>query len=89
MSTMSWVTYTELAAARAIGRAAAIRMVQRNRWQRRPLDDGSNLVQVRVPKDRLEPLGAPVQPGDLAALRREMALLRRDVAMLKDRLPAR
>jgi hypothetical protein len=50
-----WMTYTELAAARGIARAGAIRLVQRQRWQRRA---GSNdgLAHVLVPHDWAKPI---------------------------------
>jgi hypothetical protein len=48
----TWMTYRELAAARGITHAAAIRLVQRNRWRKR---EGSNdgLAHVLVPPDAL------------------------------------
>ena len=47
----TWMTYRELAAARGITHAAAIRLVQRNRWRKR---EGSNdgLAHVLVPPTR-------------------------------------
>ena len=50
----TWMTYREIAAARGISHAAAIRLVQRHRWQKR---EGSNdgLAHVLVPHDAAQP----------------------------------
>jgi hypothetical protein len=50
----AWMTYREIAAARGITHAAAIRLVQRRRWQKR---EGSNdgLAHVLVPHDAVQP----------------------------------
>jgi hypothetical protein len=50
----TWMTYREIAAARGITHAAAIRLVQRHRWQKR---EGSNdgLAHVLVPHDAVQP----------------------------------
>ena len=49
----TWMTYREIAAVRGISHAAAIRLVQRRRWQKR---EGSNdgLAHVLVPHDALQ-----------------------------------
>jgi hypothetical protein len=47
--TMSWVTYTELARSRGIDARSAMKLVQRRKWQRRPVGDESGRVQVLVP----------------------------------------
>jgi hypothetical protein len=50
----AWMTYREIAAARGISHAAAIRLVQRHRWQKR---EGSNdgLAHVLVPHGAVHP----------------------------------
>jgi hypothetical protein len=57
----TWMTYRELAAARGIKHAAAIRLVQRNRWRKR---EGSNdgLAHVLVPPDALRPSPPVARP---------------------------
>lgn len=54
-----WMTYAELAEARGIREPAAVRLVQRRHWERRPGNDGS--VRVAVPLPELRP-SRPVTP---------------------------
>ena len=84
-----WMTYREIAAVRGISHAAAIRLVQRHRWQKR---DGSNdgLAHVLVPHDAVRstpyvrrprhtdlapPSSRPTTPPDTAALDTALAAI--------------
>ena len=88
---VTWMTYREIAAARGITHAAAIRLVQRHRWQKR---DGSNdgLAHVLVPHDAVQPTppvrrppvmpiqrplsSGPTTPPDTAAFETALAAIR-------------
>jgi chromosome segregation ATPase len=48
-----WLTYDEIAKIRGIGRASAVKLAQRERWQRRPGNDRT--ARVLVPVDWLKP----------------------------------
>ena len=87
-----WLTYSELAAARGIKRAGAIRLVQRQHWPRRA---GSNdgLAHVLVPHDWAKPIArAPAKrrtpvsrpatspPAYVAAIETAIAALREQQA---------
>jgi hypothetical protein len=48
-----WLTYDEIAKIRGIGRASAVKLAQRERWQRRPGNDRT--ARVLVPLDWLRP----------------------------------
>ena len=48
-----WLTYDEIAKIRGIGRASAVKLAQRERWQRRPGNDRT--ARVLVPLDWLKP----------------------------------
>jgi hypothetical protein len=50
-----WLTYAELATIRGIGRASAVKLVQRERWRRSSGNDRSRIVRVLVPDDWLTP----------------------------------
>ena len=50
-----WVTYAELAEARGIDKASAIRLTLRRKWQRQK--DNRGIVRVMVPADDLRPSG--------------------------------
>jgi hypothetical protein len=50
-----WVTYAELAEARGIDKASAIRLTLRRKWQRQK--DNRGIVRVMVPVDDLRPSG--------------------------------
>ena len=56
-----WMTYAELAEARGIKPAGAVRLVQRRKWLRRPGNDGSTRVAVPILELRLS---RPVTPDD-------------------------
>src|SRR3954449_11279572 len=45
----AWVTYAELAKARGITRAAAVKLAQRHKWRRRKGNEPSREVKVLVP----------------------------------------
>lgn len=72
-----WMTYAELAEARGIKEPAAVRLVQRHKWERHQGNDGS--ARVAVPLSELRPSRAVaptvtlVAPdnGSVEALRRE------------------
>jgi hypothetical protein len=49
-----WMTYGELAKARAVKRAAAIRLARRHKWHRQPGNDG--FARVLVPEDMTRPM---------------------------------
>ena len=49
------MTYAELATIRGIGRASAVKLVQRERWQRSSGNDRARTVRVLVPDDWLQP----------------------------------
>lgn len=49
----TWLTYDEIAERRRISRLSAHKLVRRNKWERRPMGDGSPLVQVLVPSDKI------------------------------------
>jgi hypothetical protein len=57
----SWMTYSELAACRGFGRAAAVRLTQRQRLRRQPGNDG--LIRVWVPADLARPARRSRQNG--------------------------
>lgn len=50
-----WLTYSELATIRGINRASAVKLVQRERWQRSSGNERSRVVRVLVPDDWLTP----------------------------------
>ncbi len=72
-----WMTYAELAEARGIKEPAAVRLVQRRRWERQPGNDGAARVAVPVaelrPSRVVAPAVGPVAPDsrDMEALTRE------------------
>lgn len=80
---MRWMTYGEIATHRGISRQIAVRLVQRHKWQRRPVGDDTPLVQALVPEDKLTPT------GHARTLRDEVAALRLQVARLAERLDSR
>ena len=69
-----WMTYAELAQARGIKEPAAVRLVQRRKWERHKGNDGA--ARVAVPLAELRP-SSPVTPvvapnsRDMEALTRE------------------
>ena len=81
---MRWMTYREIAETRGIDLASARTLVRRNRWERRRVGDGTALMQVLVPGDKVTARDRP-----RAALRDEIAALRRQVAHLSERLEGR
>lgn len=72
-----WMTYAELAEARGIKEPAAVRLVQRRRWERQPGNDGAARVAVPVaelrPSKAVAPAVGPVAPDsrDMETLTRE------------------
>jgi hypothetical protein len=58
-----WLTYAELAAIRGIGRASAVKLVQRERWQRSSGNDRARTVRVLVPDDWLQPARERSEPS--------------------------
>lgn len=72
-----WMTYAELAEARGIKEPAAVRLVQRHKWERQPGNDGAARIAVPVVQLRLSRAVAPsvmaVAPDshDIETLRRE------------------
>jgi hypothetical protein len=80
---MRWMTYGEIAEQRGIDRASAVVLVRRNKWQRRPMGDGTARIQVLVPADKL------TVPRHVNPLRDEIATLRLQVARLTQRLEGR
>jgi hypothetical protein len=48
-----WLTYSELASVRGINRASAVKLVQRERWQRSTGNERSRVVRVLVPDEWL------------------------------------
>jgi hypothetical protein len=77
------MTYAELAKARRIDKASAVKLAMRKGWQRGPVGDGSNKVHVLVPEDMLEP---GRRAAEAASLRSEVMALRQDVARIIERL---
>lgn len=79
-----WMTYAELAQARGIKEPAAVRLVQRRRWERQPGNDGAARIAVPVSELRFSKAVTPavtlVAPDnrDMDALTRERQ--RADVA---------
>jgi len=56
-----WLNYGELAEIRGIGRESAVKLAQRERWRRRPGNDGS--ARIFVPLDWLKPARQARQDG--------------------------
>jgi len=50
-----WLSYTELAEIRGIGRPSAVKLAQRERWRRIPGNDRDRTVRVLVPSEWLQP----------------------------------
>lgn len=73
-----WMTYAELAQARGIKEPAAVRLVQRRRWERQPGNDGSMRVAVPLAELRLSRPVTPVVAPDI----RTVALDSRDAETL-------
>ena len=57
-----WLTYTELAEIRGIGRESAVKLVQREGWRKASGNSPDRTVRVLVPMDWLKPAakGGPV-----------------------------
>jgi hypothetical protein len=54
-----WVSYTELAKARAISKDSAIRLARRERWRKMPGNDADKTVRILVPETYLHPAARP------------------------------
>jgi hypothetical protein len=90
-----WLSYAQIAAARGISRASAVRMARRAKWRRQTNNAG--VVTVAVPVSYLErdqdnPEGSPKdRPGDrpgeshegIAALARAITALQADATVLR------
>jgi len=63
-----WLTYAELAAIRGIGRASAVKLVQRERWRRSSGNDRARTVRVLVPPDWLAPAKERPASSDAPAM---------------------
>jgi hypothetical protein len=63
-----WLTYAELAAIRGIGRASAVKLVQRERWPRSSGNDRARTVRVLVPPDWLAPAKERPASSDAPAM---------------------
>jgi hypothetical protein len=50
-----WLTYSELAEIRSIGRPSAVKLAHRERWRRIPGNDRDRTVRVLVPPEWLQP----------------------------------
>ena len=50
-----WLSYSELAEIRCIGRPSAVKLAQRERWRRIPGNDRDRTVRVLVPPEWLQP----------------------------------
>jgi hypothetical protein len=90
-----WLTYAELATIRGIGRASAVKLVQRERWRRSSGNDRSRIVRVLVPTDWLAPAkekpaetsGFPATSGeDTGMMAGALAVLEDAVASLREQL---
>jgi hypothetical protein len=88
-----WLTYSELAEIRGIGRPSAVKLVKREGWRRIPGNDRDRTVRVLVPAEWLEPSKvAPIREAILDAIRDtipelDAANARADAALaLADRL---
>ena len=53
------MSYTQLAAARAISKESAIRLARRERWRKMPGNDADKTVRVLVPQTYLQPTARP------------------------------
>ena len=53
------MSYTQLAAARAISKESAIRLARRERWRKMPGNDADKTVRVLVPQAYLQPTARP------------------------------
>jgi hypothetical protein len=98
-SAVRWLSYDELAEARGIDRASAIRMVRRKRWPKQESNDGT--TRVAVPASALSVTGHPATnqappddkihdlPGDnnqiIKALEAELAGVREALSRERDR----
>jgi hypothetical protein len=78
---MRWMTYREIGEQRGIDAASARRLATRNNWKRRPMDDGSGMVQALVPTDKLTAI-----TRRRTTWRDEIAALRQQVERLAQRL---
>jgi hypothetical protein len=57
-----WLSYSELAEIRGIGRPSAVKLAQRERWRRIPGNDRDRTVRVLVPPEWLQPSkAAPIR----------------------------
>jgi hypothetical protein len=72
-----WLTYSELASVRGINRASAVKLVQRERWQRSTGNERSRVVRVLVPDEWLS--RAKESPPDTASV---SAMSREDTGMI-------
>ena len=71
-----WLTYSELATVRGIRRVSAIKLAQRERWQRQSGNDRARTVRVLVPDEWLSPArDRPPDPPDAPAMSGEFARL--------------
>jgi hypothetical protein len=71
-----WLSYSELAAVRHIRRVSAIKLAQRERWQRQSGNDRARTVRVLAPEEWLSPAreSAP-NTRDIPTLPRESSRL--------------
>lgn len=63
-----WMTYAELAQARGVKEPAAVRLVQRQKWERRKGNDGAARIAVPLSELRLSPSVTPVVAPDSRAM---------------------
>jgi hypothetical protein len=87
-----WLTYDEIAKIRGIGRASAVKLAQRERWQRRPGNDRT--ARVLVPLDWLKPArrSGDTSPEEFPEASRELSrvigVLEAAIAASKERAAA-
>jgi hypothetical protein len=76
-----WLTYDDISRIRGIGRPSAVKLVQREGWQRRPGNDGT--ARILVPMEWLKPAKkeASREPS-----REELPLLQETLVILRDQL---
>jgi hypothetical protein len=69
-----WVSYVQLARARAISKESAIRLARRERWRKMPGNEADKTVRVLVPETWLQPAARPdALPHDREDIRPELA----------------
>jgi DNA repair exonuclease SbcCD ATPase subunit len=84
-----WLTYDEISQIRGIGRESAVKLAQRERWQRQPGNDGT--ARILVPLDWLKPArprSPERSPEASPELSRVVGVLEVAIATLRERAEA-